>query len=169
MASLNQTHIFRLIFLLIFGTSKATYYHDSPSIQCRPLKFVPSSYSFSEQDDPQNNIPNLAPHCDVPKSKTTASNDFYDNIVKAENRHQVVARAPGVAAGGDLLEYGHGAGLPLQAGQMIRQQAALVDIAQAHANQQRGGGGIKETAATHSSPNIGSTRVLAPIAPCRFF
>ena len=86
MASLNQTCVFRLIFLLGFGTAKATYYNDSPSIQCRPLKFVPSSYSFSEQDDPQNNIPNLALHCDVPKSKTTASNDFYDNIVKAENR-----------------------------------------------------------------------------------
>ena len=86
MASLNQTRVFRLIFLLGFGTAKATYYNDLPSIQCRPLKFVPSSYSFSERDDPREDIPNLALYCDVPTSKTTASIDFYDDIMKAGNQ-----------------------------------------------------------------------------------
>ena len=63
----------------------AFFVHSSAAvaIKCQPLKFVPSTYSFSEDDDPYQDIPNVALKCTISETQERISVDlFSDDILK---------------------------------------------------------------------------------------
>ena len=63
----------------------AFFIHSSAAvaIECQPLKFVPSTYSFSEDDDPYQDIPNVALKCTISETQGRISVDlFSDDILK---------------------------------------------------------------------------------------
>ena len=71
--------------VLILLMLSAFFIHSSAAvaIECQPLKFVPSTYSFSEDDDPYQDIPNVALKCTISETQERISVDlFSDDILK---------------------------------------------------------------------------------------